>query len=72
MSRKQWFATVLGCTLAGLLVTEGCLLLVALFRFGIHAPKPFVKFIAETCPMTGVGGACFGFFLGRAIAHFSR
>jgi hypothetical protein len=69
MSKKQRIAIVLGCTLAGLLVAEGGLLLLALVRFGIHTPEPFRKFIAETCPMTGVGGACFGFFSGRAIGR---
>lgn len=69
MSKKQRVGIVLGCTVAGLLVAEGGLLLVALFRFGIQAPEPFLKFIAETCPMTGVAGACLGFFSGRAIGR---
>ena len=69
MSKKAEIAKVLGCTIAGVLLTEGALLLVALFRFGITHPEPFLKFIAATRPMVGVAGGCFGFILGRALAR---
>jgi hypothetical protein len=69
MTKKSEVLKILGCTLLGVLVVEGLLLLVALFRFGVYAPEPFVRFIAVTNPMAGIAGGCFGFFLGRALGR---
>ena len=72
MNRTRQIGIVLGCTLGGALLAEGLLVLVALFWFGIHAPEPFVRFIAATSPMGGFAGGCFGFFLAQAIGRRPR
>ncbi|PYJ03531.1 MAG: hypothetical protein DME25_11960 [Verrucomicrobia bacterium] len=72
MSKKAEIAKVLGCTIAGVLITEGALLLVTLLRFGVSHPEPFLKFIAATSPMVGVAGGCFGFFFARALRRRSE
>lgn len=72
MRKKTEITKVLGCTVAGVLITKATLLLVTLFRFGVSHPEPFLKFIAATSPMVGVAGGCFGFFFARALGGRSE